>query len=215
MRVARSSPTSRHDARSASPRWSTSTGAAITLVDTAGLHGVPADAVEREGIERAHAARRVADLAIVVLDCSRPLRTGRSRSAGSDSTRSSRDCRQQVRSRRRHGRPRMCTRTCCRCRRRERPWRRRAARCDRRGRLPDARRRATRRRSPTSATPICWRVPPARFVGASDAAAREGTPEECVAADLGEARARSRKSPARERRTMCCRRSSASFCIGK
>ena len=48
-------------------------GAAITLIDTAGLHGVPADAVEREGIERAHAARRVADLAIVVLDCSRSL----------------------------------------------------------------------------------------------------------------------------------------------
>jgi len=48
-------------------------GAAITLVDTAGLHGAAADAVEQEGISRAHAARRVADLAIVVLDRSRPL----------------------------------------------------------------------------------------------------------------------------------------------
>jgi len=48
-------------------------GAAITLVDTAGLHGAAADAVEQEGISRAHAARRVADLVIVVLDRSRPL----------------------------------------------------------------------------------------------------------------------------------------------
>ena len=48
-------------------------GAAITLVDTAGLHGAATDAVEQEGISRAHAARRVADLAIVVLDTSRPL----------------------------------------------------------------------------------------------------------------------------------------------
>ena len=48
-------------------------GAAITLVDTAGLHGAATDAVEQEGISRAHAARRVADLAIVVLDRSRPL----------------------------------------------------------------------------------------------------------------------------------------------
>lgn len=48
-------------------------GAAITLVDTAGLHGAAADAVEQEGIARAHAAARIADLAIVVLDRSRPL----------------------------------------------------------------------------------------------------------------------------------------------
>lgn len=48
-------------------------GAAITLVDTAGLHGAATDAVEQEGISRAHAARRVADLVIVVLDRSRPL----------------------------------------------------------------------------------------------------------------------------------------------
>ena len=38
-------------------------GAAITLIDTAGLHGAARDAVEQEGISRAHAARRVADLA--------------------------------------------------------------------------------------------------------------------------------------------------------
>jgi tRNA modification GTPase len=48
-------------------------GAAITLIDTAGLHGAAADAVEQEGIARAHSARRVADLALVVLDRSRPL----------------------------------------------------------------------------------------------------------------------------------------------
>lgn len=48
-------------------------GAAITLVDTAGIHDAPADAVEREGIARARAAEQVADLVIVVLDRSRPL----------------------------------------------------------------------------------------------------------------------------------------------
>jgi tRNA modification GTPase len=48
-------------------------GAAITLVDTAGLHGAPADQVEHEGIARARAAEEVADLVIVVLDRSRSL----------------------------------------------------------------------------------------------------------------------------------------------
>jgi tRNA modification GTPase len=48
-------------------------GAAITLVDTAGLHGTAADLVEQEGIARAHSAREVADLVLVVLDRSRPL----------------------------------------------------------------------------------------------------------------------------------------------
>ena len=48
-------------------------GTAITLVDTAGLHGLPSDAVEREGIGRARAALTVADLVIVVLDRSREL----------------------------------------------------------------------------------------------------------------------------------------------
>ncbi len=48
-------------------------GAAITLVDTAGLHAEAADAVEAEGISRAHAAGLVADLVIVVLDRSRAL----------------------------------------------------------------------------------------------------------------------------------------------
>jgi tRNA modification GTPase len=47
-------------------------GIAVTLVDTAGLRAMAADAVEQEGIARAHAARGVADLAIVVLDGSRP-----------------------------------------------------------------------------------------------------------------------------------------------
>ena len=48
-------------------------GAAVTLIDTAGLHGSAADIVEREGIARAHSAREVADVAVVVLDRSRPL----------------------------------------------------------------------------------------------------------------------------------------------
>ncbi len=48
-------------------------GIAITLVDTAGVHGRPQDAVEQEGIARARAAEAIADLAIVVLDRSRAL----------------------------------------------------------------------------------------------------------------------------------------------
>ena len=48
-------------------------GIAVTLVDTAGLRATAADAVEAEGMSRAHAARRVADLSLVVLDLSRPL----------------------------------------------------------------------------------------------------------------------------------------------
>lgn len=48
-------------------------GVPVTLVDTAGLRGTASDAVEAEGIARAHAARRVADLTVVVLDRSRPL----------------------------------------------------------------------------------------------------------------------------------------------
>ena len=50
-------------------------GTAITLVDTAGLHGAAADAVEQEGIARARSARDIADLVLVVLDQSRPLTT--------------------------------------------------------------------------------------------------------------------------------------------
>jgi tRNA modification GTPase len=48
-------------------------GIALTLIDTAGLRAVAADAVEVEGMARAHAARRVADVTLVVLDRSRPL----------------------------------------------------------------------------------------------------------------------------------------------
>lgn len=48
-------------------------GIPMTLVDTAGLRGSAADAVEVEGMARAHAARRVADLTVVVLDRSRPV----------------------------------------------------------------------------------------------------------------------------------------------
>jgi tRNA modification GTPase len=48
-------------------------GMAITLVDTAGLHDAPTDAVEQEGISRARAAEEIADFAIVVIDRSRAL----------------------------------------------------------------------------------------------------------------------------------------------
>jgi tRNA modification GTPase len=48
-------------------------GIPMTLVDTAGLRGSAADAVEVEGMARAYAARRVADLTVVVLDRSRPV----------------------------------------------------------------------------------------------------------------------------------------------
>src|SRR4051794_22707108 len=48
-------------------------GMAMTIVDTAGVHGAPSDPVEEEGIARARAAETVADLALVVLDGSRPL----------------------------------------------------------------------------------------------------------------------------------------------
>ena len=48
-------------------------GVPVTLVDTAGLRELSADAVEHEGISRARAAAAVADLLLVVLDRSRPL----------------------------------------------------------------------------------------------------------------------------------------------
>ena len=48
-------------------------GIPITLVDTAGVRVVPADAIEAEGIARATAARSVAAVVIAVLDKSVPL----------------------------------------------------------------------------------------------------------------------------------------------
>jgi tRNA modification GTPase len=45
----------------------------MTFVDTAGIHTGARDPVEAEGIARAHSARSVADLVLVVLDRSRPL----------------------------------------------------------------------------------------------------------------------------------------------
>lgn len=50
-------------------------GIAVTLVDTAGIRAEPSDAVETEGIARARAAVGRADLAVLVLDRSRPLET--------------------------------------------------------------------------------------------------------------------------------------------
>ena len=48
-------------------------GVPVTLVVTAGVRASAGDVVEAEGIARAHAARAVAELLIVVLDTSRPL----------------------------------------------------------------------------------------------------------------------------------------------
>jgi tRNA modification GTPase len=48
-------------------------GIPMTVVDTAGLRGGSVDEVEAEGIARAHSARAVADVTLVVLDGSMPL----------------------------------------------------------------------------------------------------------------------------------------------
>lgn len=48
-------------------------GVPITLVDTAGLRTVDDDIVEAEGVERAHQARRIAALTIVVIDSAQPI----------------------------------------------------------------------------------------------------------------------------------------------
>jgi tRNA modification GTPase len=48
-------------------------GVPFTLVDTAGVRGVAADAIEEEGIARARQARQVADVLVLVLDGSAPL----------------------------------------------------------------------------------------------------------------------------------------------
>jgi tRNA modification GTPase len=48
-------------------------GVPLTLIDTAGIRERPGDAIEEEGILRARQARDAADLALVVLDRSRPL----------------------------------------------------------------------------------------------------------------------------------------------
>ncbi|HEX6975952.1 MAG TPA: tRNA uridine-5-carboxymethylaminomethyl(34) synthesis GTPase MnmE [Vicinamibacterales bacterium] len=48
-------------------------GIPMTVVDTAGVRGGEVDVVEAEGITRAHSARRVADLTLLVLDGSAPL----------------------------------------------------------------------------------------------------------------------------------------------
>ena len=48
-------------------------GVPLTLVDTAGIRDKAGDAIEEEGIARARQALDMADLAIVVLDRSRPL----------------------------------------------------------------------------------------------------------------------------------------------
>lgn len=48
-------------------------GVPLTIVDTAGLRASPGDAIEEEGISRARQAGAAADLVLVVLDRSRPL----------------------------------------------------------------------------------------------------------------------------------------------
>lgn len=48
-------------------------GVLVTLVDTAGIRGAPADEVEAEGIARSAGARQVAAVLVIVLDGSSPL----------------------------------------------------------------------------------------------------------------------------------------------
>ena len=63
----------RHDARSADRDASTSSGMPLTIVDTAGVRGGAADAIEAEGIARARRRAASPTLSLVVLDRSRPL----------------------------------------------------------------------------------------------------------------------------------------------
>lgn len=51
-------------------------GIPLVLVDTAGIRAEAGDAVERIGIERSRAALQKADIALMVVDGSRPLQTG-------------------------------------------------------------------------------------------------------------------------------------------
>ncbi len=51
-------------------------GIPLVLVDTAGIRAQAGDAVERIGIERSRAALQKADIALMVLDGSRPLQAG-------------------------------------------------------------------------------------------------------------------------------------------
>jgi tRNA modification GTPase len=48
-------------------------GVPVTIVDTAGARLTPTDAIEAEGIARAHAARQVASVIVLLLDGSEPL----------------------------------------------------------------------------------------------------------------------------------------------
>ena len=48
-------------------------GVPVTIVDTAGARLAPADAIEAEGIARAHAARQIASVVVILLDGSQPL----------------------------------------------------------------------------------------------------------------------------------------------
>ena len=126
-------------------------GAAITLVDTAGLHGAPADAVEEEGIARARAAaarRRPGDR--------------RARSIAADERRRSRAARA-----RRRSRPRSSSRTSATCQ----PPGIRSMREFRRCRFP----RQTARVSTISAgrsEHVCRQRSPARHAGGHEHAPR-------------------------------------------
>ncbi|MEM7347028.1 MAG: tRNA uridine-5-carboxymethylaminomethyl(34) synthesis GTPase MnmE [Chloroflexota bacterium] len=51
-------------------------GIPLRLVDTAGIRAEPADEVERIGVERSRTALAQADIALLVIDCSRPLEPG-------------------------------------------------------------------------------------------------------------------------------------------
>ncbi|HET7697487.1 MAG TPA: tRNA uridine-5-carboxymethylaminomethyl(34) synthesis GTPase MnmE [Vicinamibacterales bacterium] len=62
-------------------------GVPLTLVDTAGIRETPGDAIEEEGIARARRADDAADVAVVVLDRSRPLTEEDRRLASADTQR--------------------------------------------------------------------------------------------------------------------------------
>ena len=164
---------------------------------------------------RARAPRpQRADLPFVVLDRSRPLDRRRSRAARDDRRRRARRRGEQVGSAARHGRDAIGDGSLSSVgddRRRHSTTLRRRDRCG-------ARRSRAHRDTPA--------ITNVRHVDLLERArvalcararrrARTRTPEEFVAADVGEARATLEEITGARTPTMCCTRSSSRFCIGK
>jgi tRNA modification GTPase len=186
-------------------------GAAITVVDTAGLHAAPADAVEREGIDRARAALGIADLVIVVLDRSRLLNDD------------DRELLEATRDRRRVIAGNKCDLAPA--------WEHEPAGdalalSARTGEGLDALRRAIvsalcgrePSRDPpaiTNARHVDLLTRAAAALRRASAAAREGVPEECVAADLSEARLLLEEVTGARTPDDILREIFGKFCIGK